>query len=109
MTRGKSLVSEDVKINQLITKKTLAKKDIKCIAVDNGTDAIQKAKEYDFDLILMDIHMPGISGIEATKAIREFDTTTPIIALTAITIEEEQQDDFNNAGFNDILSNIICF
>lgn len=98
------LLVEDVKINQLITKKTLAKKEIKCIAVDNGTDAITKAKEFNFDLILMDIHMPGISGIEATTAIRSFDKKTPIIALTAITIEEEQQEDFNNAGFNDILS-----
>lgn len=98
------LLVEDVKINQLITKKTLAKKEIKCIAVDNGTDAISKAKEFDFDLILMDIHMPGISGIEATTAIRSFDKKIPIIALTAITIEEEQQEDFNNAGFNDILS-----
>lgn len=98
------LLVEDVKINQLITKKTLAKKEISCIAVDNGTDAISKAKEHDFDLILMDIHMPGISGIEATTAIRKFDNQTPIIALTAITIDQQQQEEFDNAGFNDILS-----
>jgi len=52
----------------------------------------------------MDIHMPGIGGIEATKRIRLFDTTTPIIALTAITIEREDLIRFNDAGFNDILS-----
>lgn len=98
------LLVEDVKINQLITKKTLAKKEISCIAVDNGTDAISLAKENEFDLILMDIHMPGISGVEATKAIRTFDQQTPIIALTAITIDKRQQEEFDNAGFNDILS-----
>ncbi|MFD0964941.1 tetratricopeptide repeat-containing hybrid sensor histidine kinase/response regulator [Pseudofulvibacter geojedonensis] len=98
------LLVEDVKINQLITKKTLAKKEITCIAVDNGTEAINQAKENKFDLILMDIHMPGISGIEATTAIRKFDTQTPIIALTAITIDKRQQEEFDNAGFDDILS-----
>ena len=98
------LLVEDVKINQLITKKTLAKKNINCIAVDNGTDAVQKAKDETFDLILMDLHMPGISGIDATKAIRAFDKEIPIIALTAITIDEERQEDFDNAGFNDTLT-----
>ena len=98
------LLVEDVKINQLITKKTLAKKNINCIAVDNGTDAVQKAKDEAFDLILMDLHMPGISGIDATKAIRAFDQEIPIIALTAITIDEERQEDFDNAGFNDTLT-----
>ena len=98
------LLVEDVKINQLITKKTLTKKEMICDAVDNGTDAISKAKEGGYDLILMDIHMPGISGLEATKAIRMCDKTTPLIALTAITIEREEEDEFNSVGFNDILS-----
>lgn len=48
--------------------------------------------------------MPGIGGVEATKKIRAFDSKTPIIALTAITIEKEDLIRFNNAGFNDILS-----
>jgi len=52
----------------------------------------------------MDIHMPGIGGIEATKIIRKFNTTIPIIALTAITIEKEDLIRFNKAGFNDTLS-----
>ena len=48
--------------------------------------------------------MPGIGGVEATKRIREFNKKTPIIALTAITIEKEDLKRFNKAGFNDILS-----
>jgi len=98
------LLVDDVKINQLITQKTLSKKDINCVTADNGEDAVSRAKEQQFDLILMDIHMPGIGGVEATKRIRLFDTTTPIIALTAITIEREDLIQFNEAGFNDILS-----
>jgi len=96
------MIVEDNKINQMITKKILEKKKMVCTVVDNGMDAIKYAKEEDFDIILMDIHMPGISGIEATKKIREFNKTVPIIALTAITIEENLED-FYKAGFNEFI------
>ncbi|SRX74955.1 response regulator [Aequorivita antarctica] len=96
------MIVEDNKINQMITKKILEKKKMICTVVDNGMDAIKYAKEEDFDIILMDIHMPGISGIEATKKIREFNKTVPIIALTAITIEENLED-FYKAGFNEFI------
>lgn len=96
------MIVEDNKINQMITKKILEKKNMVCTVVDNGLDAIKFAKEEDFDIILMDIHMPGISGIEATKKIREFNKTVPIIALTAITIEENLED-FYKAGFNEFI------
>ncbi|MDN3724578.1 response regulator [Aequorivita sp. SDUM287046] len=96
------MIVEDNKINQMITKKILEKKNMVCTVVDNGMDAIKFAKEEDFDIILMDIHMPGISGIEATKKIREFNKTVPIIALTAITIEENLED-FYKAGFNEFI------
>ena len=96
------MIVEDNKINQMITKKILEKKKMSCTVVDNGMDAIKHAKEQDFDVILMDIHMPGISGIEATKKIRDFNRTVPIIALTAITIEENLED-FYKAGFNEFI------
>lgn len=97
------LLADDVKINQLITKKTLLKKGLICTTADNGEEAVEKVKKHNFDLILMDIHMPGIGGIEAVKQIREFNKTIPIIALTAITIEKEDIIKFNAVGFNDIL------
>lgn len=96
------LIVEDNKINQMITKKILEKKKMRCTVVDNGLDAIKQVEEGDFDVILMDIHMPGISGIEATKKIREFNKTIPIIALTATTIEDNLED-FYNAGFNEFI------
>lgn len=96
------LIVEDNKINQMITKKILDKKKMTCTVIDNGTDAVKKAREEHFDVILMDIHMPGISGIEATKMIREFNKTVPIIALTAITIEENLEE-FYKAGFNEFI------
>ena len=96
------LVVEDNKINQMITKKILEKNNMVCKVADNGIDAIEMIKAENFDVILMDIHMPGISGIEATQKIREFDKQLPIIALTAVTIDENL-DDFYRAGFNEII------
>ena len=96
------LVVEDNKINQMITKKILEKNKMKCLVADNGSDAVALVKENNFDAVLMDIHMPGISGIEATQEIRKFNKELPIIALTAVTIDENL-DDFYRAGFNEII------
>ncbi len=96
------LVVEDNKINQLITRKILEKNKIICDVADNGDIAVHKVEQNSFDLILMDIHMPGISGIEATKQIREFNKDIPIIALTAVTLDDNL-DEFYNSGFNDII------
>lgn len=98
----KLLVVEDNKINQMITRKILEKNEMMCEVADNGEIAIEKVRFENFDLVLMDIHMPGISGIEATQKIREFNKDLPILALTAVTIEENI-DDFYLAGFNDII------
>ncbi|WP_028377663.1 response regulator [Leeuwenhoekiella sp. MAR_2009_132] len=98
----KILVVEDNKINQMITRKILEKNFMECDVADNGEIAIEKVRFETYDLVLMDIHMPGISGIEATEKIREFNKDLPILALTAVTIDENI-DDFYLAGFNDII------
>ena len=102
MHHKKILIVEDNKINQMITRKILEKQKVICDVADNGTIAIEKAKNDKFDLILMDIHMPGISGIEATSAIRKFNSHIPIVALTAVTLDENL-DEFYLNGFNDII------
>ncbi len=96
------LVVEDNKINQMITRKILEKRNIICQVADNGMDAIKMVETHDFDVVLMDIHMPGISGIEATQEIRKFKPDLPIIALTAVTIEENI-DEFFRVGFSEII------
>lgn len=98
----KVLVVEDNKINQMITKKILEKNKMICDVADNGMDAVKLVQEKDYDIVLMDIHMPGISGIEATQEIRKFNKALPVIALTAVTIDENL-DDFYRAGFNEII------
>ena len=97
------LVVEDNKINQMITKKILNKMKLNCEVVDNGEAAVEKVKTTDYDVVLMDIHMPGISGLEATKRIRAFNQDLTIFALTAVTIEDKMHE-FDEAGFNDIIS-----
>jgi CheY-like chemotaxis protein len=87
----KILVVEDNKINQMISKRMLENKGIYCEIIDNGEDAIEISKKHKFDLILMDVHLPGINGTIATQKIREFDSITPIIALTAISLNENRE------------------
>jgi hypothetical protein len=99
----KILVVEDNKINQMITKKILNKMSLYCDVVDNGEEAVERVKQERYDVVLMDIHMPGISGLEATKIIRTFDKDLTIFALTAVTIEDKMHE-FDEAGFNDIIS-----
>lgn len=99
----KILVVEDNKINQMITKKILNKMNLYCDVVDNGEEAVERVKDERYDVVLMDIHMPGISGLEATKIIRTFDKELTIFALTAVTIDDKMHE-FEEAGFDDIIS-----
>jgi signal transduction histidine kinase/ActR/RegA family two-component response regulator len=103
LSNVKILIVEDNKINQMITKKILNKMNLYCDVVDNGEAAVEKVKEEVYDVVLMDIHMPGISGLEATKIIRTFDKDLTIFALTAVTLEDKMHE-FGEAGFNDIIS-----
>ena len=97
------LVVEDNKINQVITKKMLLKRGISCDIAGNGTLAVEMAEKNTYDGILMDIHMPGISGVEATIEIRKFNKDIPIIALTAISLDDSLEG-FYAAGCNDVVT-----
>lgn len=97
------LIVEDNKINQVITKKMLDKKQITCDIANNGLEAVAMVRKTDYDGILMDIHMPGISGEEATIEIRKFNRLVPIIALTAISLDDSLES-FYAAGCNDVVT-----
>ena len=81
------LVAEDNLVNQEIVKTFLERDGHSVDVVASGLEAVQNARQFTYDIILMDIHMPEMGGIEATKLIRqqggEGSLTTPIIALTA--------------------------
>jgi signal transduction histidine kinase len=99
----KILIVEDNKINQMISKKMLKHKDIVSEVIDNGEDSIEALKNNKYDLVLMDVHLPGINGTIATQEIRKFDTTTPIIAMTAISLNENREM-LLSFGMNDVIT-----
>ncbi len=84
----KILVVDDNRINQLVTKKIIDQFNMVAKSVDSGIKAIEAAKEEKFDCILMDLHMPQLDGYQTTSRIRIFDKETPILALTAASVEE---------------------
>lgn len=82
------LVVEDNKVNQSLLAAALARRGFTTFVADNGEAAVRQAAAGSFDAILMDIQMPGIDGLEATRRIRAMDgrmATMPIIALSALT------------------------
>ena len=99
----KILLVEDNKINQMITKRMLENKKMNCEIIDNGEDAIEIIRKNNFDLVLMDVHLPGINGTLATQQIRSFNTQTPIIALTAISLNENREM-LLSFGMNDVIT-----
>ncbi|SKB61381.1 Signal transduction histidine kinase [Salegentibacter holothuriorum] len=98
----KILVVDDNRINQVVTRRILEKQNFECVVASNGVEAIEKASSENFDLILMDLNMPGINGMETTKRIREFNKHVPIVALTAVEIEEVRNEIYAS-GMNDII------
>ena len=99
----KVLLIEDNKINQMITKKMVENKEMVCEVIDNGEDAIQAVKNNRYDVVLMDVHLPGINGTIATQTIRTFDPKTKIIALTAISLNENREM-LLSFGMNDVIT-----
>lgn len=99
----KVLLIEDNKINQMITKKMVENKRMFCEVIDNGEDAIEAVKNNKYDLVLMDVHLPGINGTIATQTIRTFDKKTLIIALTAISLNENREI-LLSYGMNDVIT-----
>ena len=74
-----------------------------CEVIDNGEDAIEAVKNNKYDVVLMDVHLPGINGTIATQTIRTFDKKTKIIALTAISLNENREM-LLSYGMNDVIT-----
>ena len=102
LTGKRILVVDDNRINQIVTKKILENNGMIAVIAENGDTAIAKLQTEIFDLVLMDINMPGKDGIETTQEIRKFDQITPIVALTAIEVEE-MRTRIETSGMNDII------
>lgn len=103
------LLAEDNVINQKIAIINLEKLEHSVDIANNGKEAVELFKKNQYDLVLMDIQMPEMSGLEATGYIREYEIRsgvyrkTPIIALTANALKTDK-DKYIAAGMNDYLS-----
>jgi CheY-like chemotaxis protein len=96
------LIAEDNEINAMVFSSFLDEWGCQSIIVSNGSEAIAYLEKSPVDLILMDIYMPVLNGIDATREIRKFNPDIPIIALTASTLESDLVN-ARSAGTNDLL------
>ena len=105
------LVAEDLEVNRMLLRQMLRNTGIVLFEAENGKEVIQVLKEHKVDLILMDLHMPEMDGIGATRAIREghvkgCDPELPIVCLTADVFKETKEAIFT-AGMNDFVTKPI--
>jgi len=105
---GRILVAEDVTMNQMIIAEMLEKEGHRVRLAENGAKAVAAMREETFDLVLMDVEMPVMDGLEATRVIRSMEGSsgTPIIALTANAMTD-QVAACRQAGMDDFLSKPI--
>jgi len=86
------LIAEDEELNWLFIREMLRKTGSEILRAKNGIEAVSITKKLSPDMILMDIKMPEMDGIEATKKIRNFNKEVPIIAQTAFVMAEEKEE-----------------
>ncbi|MDQ3471825.1 MAG: response regulator [Pseudomonadota bacterium] len=99
------LLADDVELNRDIIRTMLERDGHEVVVANDGLEAVNLASQSRFDLVLMDIHMPVMDGIEATRLIRDLDSgnsAMPILALTANVMVTEQQKCIE-AGMNGVL------
>ena len=100
------LVVEDNRVNQLLAQAMLRKLGLRVTLASNGEEALTICRKNNFDLILMDCHMPVLDGFQATRKIRQMGEPgkhVPIIALTADVLDASREDCLSS-GMNDYLS-----
>jgi len=104
----KILIVDDNRINVMVLKKTLEKLGVQSESVTNGLEAINAVQKNCYDLIFMDIHMPKMDGLNATKEIRKFNNNIGIIGLSA-DVTKEAIDEAKGVGMNDYFTKPISF
>jgi len=99
----KILLAEDNIVNVKIASKFLDKWGFKTTVAKNGQEAVDAVQQEDFDLILMDLQMPVMGGLDACREIRAMGYTLPILALSA-EVSEQVREKVIEAGMNDYSS-----
>lgn len=108
----KILIAEDSSVILNLTKKILMQQNFEIVTVKNGKSVLEKLGEETFDLILMDINMPVLDGVETTKRIREMKDKSiaklPIFAITGNALNYSIEE-FKAVGINEYLQKPLDF
>ncbi len=112
MEKKKVLIAEDSSVIQNISKKVLEFQNFEINSAKDGKQVLKKLEKEDFDVILMDINMPKMDGMECARQIRaltdEKKSQIPIIAITG-NARNYSMEDFHEAGINEYLPKPINF
>jgi two-component system, sensor histidine kinase and response regulator len=102
------LLVEDNDINQQVARELLQDAGIAVDVAENGEAALRRLQQSEYDLVFMDMQMPVMDGVEATRALRQVDRLAglPVVAMTANAMEQDRQRCLN-AGMNDFLAKPI--
>lgn len=107
LAKRRILLAEDVELNQQLARHIMQGWGVEVDLASNGKEALGLVEQNGYDLVLMDIHMPEMDGMEATRRIRRINdhakSTVPIVALTANALKGDRER-FLEAGMNDYLS-----
>jgi signal transduction histidine kinase/ActR/RegA family two-component response regulator len=104
--QGHVLIAEDVRTNQVLIRILLEQFGLQITLAEDGQAAVDQTMNKTFDLILMDMHMPRMTGFDAVRILRKRGIRTPIVALTASVIPSDQQT-CRAAGCDDFLAKPI--
>ena len=111
-TTKKVLIAEDSSVIQNLTRKILQAQNFEIFSAKNGKQVIDMVEKDDFDIILMDINMPVMDGMECTRQIRslsdESKATIPIVAITGNAMNYTMEE-FKEAGINEYLQKPLNF
>lgn len=103
---GRVLLAEDTQEIAELVALLLRKSGLTVTNADNGMQALEKLEKNTYDLILMDIQMPIVDGLMALKQLRELGIKTPVVALTANAMKDDQEK-YRAAGFDDFVAKPI--
>lgn len=111
-TPKKVLIVEDSSVIQNLAKKILEFQNFEITAVKNGEQVMQLIDKEDFDILLLDINMPVMDGMECVRAVRALSDANkakvPVVAITG-NAKNYSEEDFKAAGFNDALMKPLNF
>ncbi len=112
MSQKRVLIAEDSSVIQNLARKILEFQNYEITAVKNGEQVLQIIEKEDFDILLLDINMPVMDGMECIKLIRHLPSKTkatmPVVAITG-NAKNYSEEEFKTAGFDDVLVKPLNF